>query len=127
MRLARSVVGVIVGYAVFAASAFLFFQLAGRDPHAPQDLLFATEATVFGMAMAALGGLLAGWIAGRRPVLHAGFVALLLVLGAGASLISSPGEHAKWSQVSALLLMAPSAVVGGLIKAKYFSRGDGQD
>jgi len=120
MNLARSVAGVIVGYAFFAISAFLLFRLTGRDPHAPQDTLFVTEAVLFGMVMAALGGWIAGWIAGRRPVLHAGFVAFLVALGAVGSLISSPGEHANWSQVAALVLMAPSALVGGLIKAKYF-------
>jgi hypothetical protein len=73
------------------------------------------------MITAALGGWIAGWIAGRRSVLHAAIVALLIALGAVASLISSPGKHANWSQVSALVLMAPSAMVGGLIKAKYFN------
>jgi hypothetical protein len=118
MKIVRSVVAVIVGYAIFALSAVSFFRLAGRDPHAPQDALFAASAVVFGIAFAALGGFVAGMIAGRRPILHAGIVAGVLAAGALASLLSSPGEGAIWSQLAAALLMAPSALIGGIVKAR---------
>jgi hypothetical protein len=112
MNMVRSIIGVIVGYAIFAVSAVVFFRFAGRDPHAPQDAAFVVGAGVFGMASAAVGGFVAGVIAGRRPMLHAGIVAGVLAVGAIVSLLSRPGEGAVWSQVSAVCLMAPSALVG---------------
>ena len=112
----------IVGYAIFIASAVVFFRLAGRDPHATQDASFVVGAVVFGMAFAAIGGFVAGLIAGRRPVSHAGIVAGLLALGALVSLLSSAAQSAVWSQVSALGLMAPSALVGGIINASFRPR-----
>jgi hypothetical protein len=114
----RSVLGVIVGYAIFAVSAVLLFGVTGRDPHAEQDIGFIAAADAFGVVFALLGGYLAGRIAGRRPILHAGIVGILIVSGASASLLSSLGKGAVWSQVSAILLMAPAAVLGGVLRAK---------
>jgi hypothetical protein len=122
MNIVRSVVGVIVGYSIFAASAVIFFRLVGRDPHASQDAVFVVGAVVFGMASAMVGGFVAGFVAGRRPILHAGIVAAILAVGAFVSLLSSHGEGAVWSQVSASCLMAPSALTGGILKY-HFSRG----
>jgi hypothetical protein len=119
MKIFRSIAGVIVGYAIFALSAVSLFRLAGRDPHTPQDALFALSAVLFGMAFAALGGFVGGVIAGRRPILHAGIVAVLIAVGAGVSLLSSPAEGAIWSQLAAILLMAPSALIGGIAKVRY--------
>jgi hypothetical protein len=122
VKIIRSVVGVILGYATFAVSAVLFFYLAGRDPHQPQGAAFAVAAVVFGMTMAALGGFIAATIAGRRPILHAGIVAGIVALGAFVSLISSLREGAIWSQVAALLLMAPSALLAGVAKTRFSSK-----
>jgi hypothetical protein len=113
MRMARSIIGVAAGYAVFALSAVFLFHATGRDPHAEQDVLFAAGAIVYGMAFAALGGLISALIAGRRPVLHSGVMGAILALGALVSLLSRPGQGAIWSQLSAILLMAPSALAGG--------------
>jgi putative membrane protein (TIGR04086 family) len=122
MKVARSVAGVMISYVVFAASAFLFFQLVGRDPHASQDAFFIAEATVFGMAMAVLGGFLAAWVAGRKPVLHALIVGALIFIGAVASLFTSPRTDATWSQISAIVFMAPSAILGGVAKLKFLDK-----
>jgi hypothetical protein len=63
----------------------------------------------------------AGWltarIAGRRPATHAGILALLIAVIALASLLASPGGS-KWSQLSAVALMAPCAWAGGLLSRR---------
>jgi hypothetical protein len=118
----RSIIGVVLGYAIFAVSAVFFFWIMGRDPHASQDAAFVVGAVLFGMATAMLGGFVAGLVAGQRPILHSGIVSVILAVGALVSLLSSPGEDAVWSQVSALCLMAPSAVMGGIARAKFSSR-----
>jgi hypothetical protein len=71
-----------------------------------------------GVVFAALGGYLAGWLAGRRPLAHAVAMAMLLSAGAIASLVSTLGHGAVWTQVTALALMAPSAVLGGWLRAR---------
>jgi hypothetical protein len=39
MRILRNIFAVICGYAVFAVSAVLLFQLSGIDPHADPSVL----------------------------------------------------------------------------------------
>ena len=36
----RFVSGVILGYLIFAGSAFLLFRITGHDPHAPASISF---------------------------------------------------------------------------------------
>jgi len=118
INMLRSVAGVVVGYLVFAVSAFSMFRLSGRDPHQAQGLAFAAFSVVCGMAFAFAGGYAAGVIAGRKARAHGGAVAVLIALGATASILSQPGAGSKWSQAAALALMAPSAFVGGVIRGK---------
>lgn len=95
MRVIRSLVAVLGGYLIFALSAVALFKLAGRAPHAPQPIWFMAVSVACGMVFAALAG----------------------AVGATVSLILSPREGSTWSQWSALLLMAPSAWLGGRLEA----------
>jgi hypothetical protein len=117
MRILRSIAAVLVGYLVFALSAVAFFKLAGRAPHSVQPAWFMVASALYGMFFAALGGWVAARVAPSRPVGHAIAMALVLALGAAVSLVMSPGVRATWSQWSALLLMAPSAWLGGRLAA----------
>ena len=92
----RSIAAVLVGYVVFAASSFAVFRLSGHAPHAPAPVPFMLLAIASGVVFAALGGYVAGSLAGRRPL----------------------GHGAIWTQVAALTLMAPSAVLGGWLRAR---------
>lgn len=118
MKILRSVLAVILGYAVFAASAVVLFHATGLDPHAPQKVGFIAFAVVYGVVFAGLGGLLAARIAPSKGVLHAAFVALVIALGAAVSLVASPGAGATWSQWTALVLMAPSAWIAAMVFAR---------
>jgi peptidoglycan/LPS O-acetylase OafA/YrhL len=114
-QMLRSVTGVVAGYLLFAVSAFTLFRISGRDPHQEPDLTFAVLSILWGMVFAFAGGYAAGTIAGRRPRLHGGVVALILALGATASFLAEPGEGSRWSQ-AALALMAPAALLGGIAR-----------
>jgi hypothetical protein len=114
----RSIVAVLVGYVVFAASAFTVFRLSGHAPHSVASGPFMLVTIVSGIAFAIAGGYVAGWLAGRRPLAHGMAMATLLALGAGVSLAATLGHGAVWSQVAALALMAPSAVLGGWLRAR---------
>jgi len=122
MRILRSIGAVVCGYLLFAISAFAFFQISGQPPHqdAPPALMFGSIAV--GVIAAFLGGYVAAWLAGRRPLAHGVVVALVLALGATVSLLSTLGHGAIWSQLAALLLMAPSAVFGGWVRARQLGR-----
>lgn len=114
----RSVVAVLLGYVIFAASAKALFRLSGHAPHAATSGEFMLVAVVYGVIFAAVGGYVAAWLAGRRPVAHAVAMAAILATGAAVSLAATLGHGAVWSQVAALAVMAPSAVLGGWWRAR---------
>lgn len=109
----RSILAVVLGYFVFALSAFAFFRISGQPPHEVAPLPTMLASIAVGMISALFGGYLAGWIAARRPLAHGAAVAVVMALGATISLLATLGKGAVWSQVAALLLMAPCAVLGG--------------
>src|SRR5262249_47607088 len=103
---------------IFALSGFALFQVSGQDPHAEATVPFLVGVTLYGMAFALAGGYLGGLLAGRRPLVHGAAVALLLALGAAVSLSFTLGKGVIWSQVCALVLMAPAAVAGGWLRGR---------
>ena len=116
--MARSVIAIIVGYLIFAVSAFAFFQISGQPPHQAAPIPVMLESIACGMVFALLGGYVAARFARRRPLAHGVAVAVVLALGAAISLLGTLGRGAVWSQVAALLLMAPCAVFGGWLRLK---------
>jgi hypothetical protein len=116
--MARSVLAVIVGYLIFALSAFAFFQISGQPPHQAASMPIMLGSIAFGMVFALLGGYVAAWLARRRPLAHGVAVAAVLALGAAISLLSTLGNGAIWSQAAALALMAPCAVFGGWLRLR---------
>lgn len=123
IQVLRSIIAVIVGYVMFAASAFAIFQFSGQAAHAEASTSFMAVSIVSGMLFALIGGYVAGWIAGRSAFAHGVAMATLLALGATVSLVSTVGHGAVWSQVAALALMAPSAALGGWVRSKSVFNG----
>jgi hypothetical protein len=112
----RRIVGVVVGYVVFAGSAYMLFSMSHQQPHEVASFGFMVVSVLYGMLFAALGGYLAALIGGQRET----SIAIAVIIGAGAlvSLIADSG-HSQWSQIAALVFMSPMAVVGGrLIKPR---------
>jgi O-antigen/teichoic acid export membrane protein len=122
VKIVRSIIAVVVGYLVFALSAFAFFRLSGQPPHQEAPPLVMLSSIAIGVVSALLGGYAAAWLAQRRPLAHGVAVAAVLALGATVSLLSTIGHGAIWSQTAALLLMAPSAVLGGWIRERQVRR-----
>lgn len=113
----RSAGAVAVGYLVFGASAALLFQLSGQEPHQAAPTSFKIASIIWGAVFALVAGWLAARVAGRKPATHAGIVAGLIALGAIVSLAMRPAD-ARWSQISAAVVMAPCAWLGGLISRR---------
>lgn len=111
----RSVLAVLGGYAVFAVTVILMFRLSGHEPHADASATFKTFAILFGTAAAMIGGCVTAGLAKRSPVGHAGALAMLLAAFAALSLHTSAPKSAIWTQVTALLIMAPAALLGGVL------------
>lgn len=113
----RSAIGVVVGYLVFAVSAALLFQLSGHNPHGVVSSPFMMLSIIYGMVFAALGG----WIAekiGKNPWKPAVALAVVIAVGAIVSIAMTPDTEARWSQWSAVILMAPSALIGGRLATR---------
>jgi hypothetical protein len=106
----RTIAGIIVGYLIFAISAYLFFRLEHVDPHAPASLGFEVFAVVYGIVFALLGGYLGTAIAARRTMWVAVAIAAIMAAGALASLVAT---GINWSPIAALVFMVPAAVTGG--------------
>src|ERR1700693_5520667 len=61
--MARSILAVVVGYLIFALSAFAFFQISGQPPHQAAPMPIKLGSIVFGMVFALIGGTLPhGWL-----------------------------------------------------------------
>jgi len=118
MKVARRVLGVIVGYAIFAVSAVLLFQLTRRNPHAEQPTMFMAGSVIYGIMFAIAGGYVSAVLGGGSARVQAGAVGVAIALGATVSLLAGPSASSAWSRVAALLLMAPAAAIGGIIRAR---------
>ena len=116
MNVIRNILGLIVGYLIFAVSAVLLFNLSGIDPHA--DASYGTIALVvsFGAVFAFLGGYIAKLIAATNT-LTANYVLAILMAGFAAfSFFKSPGNH--YTQIAAIFLFAPMSILGGFLRRR---------
>lgn len=116
MKILRSVLGVIVGYAIFVVSALMLFQLFHIDPHAEPSFGILVFVLLWGQAFSFLGGFLAQGISGTRSLMVNYVLAGIMAGFAAFSLFKSAGNH--YTQVGAILLFAPMSVVGGLVKIR---------
>jgi hypothetical protein len=118
MDILRSVVAVVIGYLVFAASAVVLFRLTGQDPHAPAQVGFMLLSILYGVLFAALSGYVAARVAGRYEFEHSLGVASVIAAVGATSLLTRPGGSVIWTELAALLCMAPSAMAGGWFRAR---------
>lgn len=114
----RSVAAVIIGYLLFALSVSAFFQLSGHDPHAPAGILFMAGSILYGLFFSVLGGYVAALVAGKFEIEHSFAVATLIAAIGAASLIAESPADAEWTQLSAILIIAPAAILGGYLRQR---------
>ncbi len=110
----RSIGAVALGYVVFGGSGALLFQVSGQPPHQAAPVWFMALTIAWGEVFALIAGWLTARIAVRRPATHGAILAALIAAGAIGSLVADP-SGAKWSQISAAVIMAPSAWLGALL------------
>lgn len=113
----RSIVAVALGFAVFVIGSFMPRGAVEAHP-GPRTLGLAAGAIAYGAVFGALGGLTAASVAGRRPLAHAVVVAGLIALAALIHPWLEPGANPRWLDLSALLIMAPAAVLAGWARSR---------
>jgi len=67
---------------------------------------------------AALGGLTAASLPGRRPLAHALVVAGLIAIAGLVHPWIEPGTNPRWLDISAVLIMAPAAALAGWARSR---------
>jgi xanthine/uracil permease len=115
-KLLRSILAVLLGYGLFAVGAATIFVALRVDPHSDASASIILDSTLYGVVFAVLGGILAATIAGRRPMWHAAAVGAFILAGALISLLASRASEPRWSQLLAALVIAPSTLLGGLLR-----------
>jgi hypothetical protein len=114
----RSILAVIVGYATMAAGVLAVFAVAGQSPEQKITTEFMAVLTGVGFLFAALGGYVAGWVAGRSPLRHG--VALAVVCGvlwavSFAGVLAVAYAHVVWWFEAAKLITG----VGGTLLGSW--------
>jgi hypothetical protein len=113
----RKIVGVILGYIIFAVSAVALFKLSGQAPHADPTIIFAILTTVYGAVFSFIAGLIAQLIA-KTTDLKINYVLAFIMAGfATFSLIKTNGNH--WTQLLAIFVFAPASVLGAQFYLKH--------
>ena len=118
----RSIGAVLFGWLIFAVSTIVLFKLAGRDPHASASQGFVIFGTLCGMAFAVASGFVAAWLAGAWEVEHSLALSTIIAAAGAASLLSNNAQGAHWSEIAALLIIAPMAMVGGYIRIRQLGK-----
>jgi hypothetical protein len=117
MAILRSIIAVLAGYFVFAISALALFAISGHDPHAAAGAGFMLFSILYGVFFGTVAGFLAAVLAKRFEIEHSLAVATLIAAAGAASLLTS-GRSAVWTELAALLIMAPSAMAGGYLRMR---------
>jgi hypothetical protein len=112
----RNILGVVVGYLIFAVSAVMLFAFSGIDPHANAGLGTIAIVVLFGAVFSFAGGFVAKLTAADGTI-KVNFVLALIMAGFAAfSLIKSPGNH--YTQIAAIVVFAPLSIGGGLVRRR---------
>jgi uncharacterized membrane protein len=113
----REVVAGIAGFAFFNLASILLFVLSGYDPHAEVARSFQVASIVAGVVFGVISGLIIAMISPINSLRPAMVVALLVAVFAILSLLTS-GSGEGWSQLAAIVLMAPAIVAGTRLRRR---------
>jgi hypothetical protein len=111
----RSVFAVLAGYAIFALSTFALFRISGQEAHAAASVRLIAVSVVYAGFFAFCAGYTAARLAPSRPLIHGGVIAAFIAIAALASLFARPEQGAIWSQLIALLVVAPAVLAGAYV------------
>ncbi len=129
MNIFRGLTGVIVGVIVAVGAAFVFYRIAFAILLKMNDDILVELPTGFwastlgyDLLAGLLGGLTAGWIAGRRPTLHGALVGITLVALTVWTMKGSTGEEPKWFFPGAMVVGFLGGAAGGALRTLLAKR-----
>lgn len=117
----RSLLAVLVGYAVLAAVVLVFFFLwfEGAEPAEPPSRDFLFLALGVGFAAAVAGGWVTALVAPGHRWKHIQGLAALVLLVAAVNLFWSAGQEPLWFQLGNIGVAVVGVFVGGSLKRGF--------
>jgi hypothetical protein len=115
----RSVGGVAVGFAIFVIGSYMPRSAVGGGHTVTVGLVIG--AIGYGAVFAALGGLAAASIAGRKQLAHGLALAALIAVTALLHPWLEPGSGPRWLDFGAVSGMAPAAVLAAWARGRLQS------
>ena len=115
----RCVAGWLAGYLISAVTSIAFFLIGHISPARPASTLVIWITAIYGVVFAVVGAVVGANLC-RKFALGIG-AAIALTIGA-AGMISwyLQPDHAHWSQMIAIFLMAPAAQFGALFRREEY-------
>ena len=118
MKWIRSILAVGLGFGIFVIGSYMPRGAAAEHPGEPASIGLIAGSIGYGVVFAALGGLTAASLPGRRPFEHALVVAGLIAVAGLIHPLLEPGTNPRWLDVSAVLVMAPAAALAGWARSR---------
>jgi hypothetical protein len=118
--MARKILSIIAGYAIFVVISLALFKISGQDPHSDPTTSFVIMTTIYGAVFSFVAGLVTQLIA-RTANLKINYVLAFIIAGfAIFSFFKSEGNH--WTQLLAIFIFAPASILGGLFYNKRYDK-----
>jgi protein-S-isoprenylcysteine O-methyltransferase Ste14 len=119
MKILRAIGGTLAGYLISAVSSLAwFFRLTHHDPWQPASIVFIAASAVFGVVFSVIAGFTGATIA-RGSERGVGLAIAIIILLTGAwSWWESP-DSPHWSQIVAVVLMGPAAILGARLVCEH--------
>ncbi len=119
LRTLRSLAAIVAGYLVIVAGTTLTFETIlggiGYYESSPTELAWATlGALLSGFA----GGLVAAWLGGRRPFLHAAGLLVPLAVDTAYVVFSGISSDPVWFDLGGSATLVVGALLGGYVVEK---------
>jgi peptidoglycan/LPS O-acetylase OafA/YrhL len=118
LNILRSAAAVITGYLIFGLSAAVLFGVVDQDPHSATTRGYMIGTILYGAFFGGVGGFVTAWIAQQRRVVHAAVVAGIIAGGAVVSILTRSADDPLWSQIAAILIIAPVVILGGWLRLR---------
>ena len=117
--MAKSLIAIAAGYAIFSASAAALFAVTGLDPHAVPSPQLAAALTAYGVFFALFAGVVISSLSPHSPEMHARLVAAVIALIAVGSAGIQFGKGSIWSEAATVVFMAPSVLLGERLTTRF--------